>query len=246
MANLTGEERSNYVRNMFSQIAERYDLMNRIMTFGQDTHWRAEVLQKAGLRDEALLLDLGTGTGDLAFDAGAAQPGVKTVAADFTLDMMLIGKQRRNIDDAATNRLFWSGADATQLPFCDDVFDGVVSGFLLRNVNDLGRCLGEQFRVLVPGGRITTLDTTPTNSDLLAPMIHFYTHRIVPFLGDVVAGSSDAYTYLPESTEQFLAPEQLALRLHDAGFINVGYKRIMFDTVAIHWGTKPEEFGRVS
>ncbi|MFM8322402.1 MAG: class I SAM-dependent methyltransferase [Chloroflexota bacterium] len=237
MANLTGSERARYVQGMFTQIAGRYDLMNRIMTGGQDVAWRREAIHRCALQPGQRLLDLGAGTGDLAREALRQSPGVQVTAADFTLEMMRIGRQRHAARDP--HGLNWSAADATRLPFPAESFDAVVSGFLLRNVNDLPLSLSEQYRVLRPGGRFVSLDTTPPPNNLLKPFIRIHLHYIIPALGRLIAGQADAYTYLPESTEGFLRPEQTAVRLQEAGFEQVGFAPRMFGTMAIHWGRKP-------
>ncbi len=236
MTNLTGPERASYVQGMFTRIAPRYDRMNRLMTGGQDLAWRREVIRRAGLRPGARLLDLGAGTGDLTREARRQQPGVRALAADFTLEMMRVG-QASDIQ-AARPPLDWSAADAARLPFPAATFDAAVSGFLLRNVTDLPRVLSEQYRVLKPGGRIVTLDTTPPPDNALAPFIRFHLHTVIPTLGRLLAGQPEAYAYLPDSTENFLPPERLAARLMEAGFAQVGFVRRMFGTIAIHWGVK--------
>jgi demethylmenaquinone methyltransferase/2-methoxy-6-polyprenyl-1,4-benzoquinol methylase len=225
---------------MFGEIAPRYDLMNRIMTFGQDLRWRRSVIAQAGLHADSRLLDLGAGTGDLARTAHAAYPAIQAIAADFTIEMMRVGMARSQSLPDAPQLIRWAAADATRLPFPDRYFDAVVSGFLLRNVNDLPACLEEQFRVLKPGGRIVALDTTPPPVSLLRPLLRFHLHTVIPTLGRMIAGQAEAYHYLPDSTEDFLEPEQLAARLTDAGFRNVGFERRMLGTVAIHWGSRPD------
>lgn len=233
MANLTGNERARYVRGMFARIAHRYDLMNRLMTAGQDVRWRREVIQRAGLSPAGTLLDLGAGTGDLAQEARRQQPGCRVIAADFTLQMMQVGKRR-----PGSAALDWSAADALGLPFASRSFDAVVSGFLLRNVSDLPRALSEQLRVLKPGGRMVALDTTRPARNVLTPLVEFHLHTIIPTLGRMIAGDSEAYNYLPDSTQGFLAAETLAERMQAAGFRQVGFRRLMLATVAIHWGVK--------
>lgn len=233
MAHLTGTERARYVQGMFSRIARRYDLMNRLMTAGQDVRWRREVVRRAGIPKNGRLLDLGAGTGDLAWETRRQQPFSQPVAADFTLEMMRVGKSRPNFPS-----LDWSAADALHLPFLTETFDAVISGFLLRNVVDVPQALSEQYRVLKPGGRLVVLDTTQPTQNLLSPLIYFHLHVIIPFLGRIIAGASEAYTYLPESTEAFLQAEQLAAFFSQAGFKEIGFRRLMFGTVAIHWGRK--------
>jgi demethylmenaquinone methyltransferase/2-methoxy-6-polyprenyl-1,4-benzoquinol methylase len=222
---------------MFGRIAGRYDLMNRVMTAGQDSRWRREVIRRAGLPPGGRLLDLGAGTGDLAREAIRQASGITAVAADFTLEMLRVGKARRQ-PSASAIRLHWCGADATRLPFPDESFDAVVSGFLLRNVVDLPGCLAEQRRVLRPGGRLAALDTTPPPSSPAAPLIRFHLHTVIPTLGGWLTGQRDAYTYLPDSTESFLGPERLALRLIEAGFKGVGFQRRMLGTIGIYWGQR--------
>jgi demethylmenaquinone methyltransferase/2-methoxy-6-polyprenyl-1,4-benzoquinol methylase len=233
MAHLTGGERARYVQGMFSRIARRYDLMNRLMTAGQDVRWRREVIRRAELPASGRLLDLGAGTGDLAWEARRQHPHCRPLAADFTLEMMRVGMRRPNIPS-----MDWSAADALRLPFLAEAFDAVVSGFLLRNVMDISQALSEQYRVLKPGGRVVVLDTTRPTRNVLSPLINFHLHVIIPFLGRIIAGASEAYTYLPESTEAFLPAEQLAAYLSQAGFKEVAFRRLMFGTVAIHWGRK--------
>lgn len=234
MTHLTGSERGRYVQEMFTRIAPRYDLMNRLMTFGQDIAWRREVIRRAALSSGGRLLDLGAGTGDLAAEALRQRPEARVVAADFTLMMMQVGKA--NPERSALN---WSAADALRLPFASGAFDAVVSGYLLRNVGNLSQALEEQHRVLKPGGRIVVLDTTPPPGGPLGPFIRFHLHTVIPTLGKLLTGSAEAYSYLPDSTEGFLKAEALSARLQAAGFRAVGFRRLMLGTMAIHWGTKP-------
>lgn len=234
MANLTGPERARYVQRMFGRIAQRYDLMNRIMTAGQDALWRREVIRRAGIPPDGLLLDLGAGTGDLAREALLQRPACHPVAVDFTMEMMRVGRSR-----PGPLRVEWAAGDALSLPFPPGLFDAAVSGFLLRNVSDVHQVLQEQYRLLKPGGRIVALDTTRPPQNPLSPFINFHLHTVIPALGQWLAGDGSAYTYLPESTENFLGAEQLAARMIAAGFREVGFRRLMFGTIAIHWGNRP-------
>jgi demethylmenaquinone methyltransferase/2-methoxy-6-polyprenyl-1,4-benzoquinol methylase len=230
MTRLTGHERAANVQNMFTHIARRYDLMNRLMTGGQDIRWRRLVIQLARLNHHSCLLDLGTGTGDLARETLVQMPQAKVIAADFTLEMMRAGQKRGPLN--------FSSADALALPFRDSTFDAVVSGFLMRNVIDLQKALQEQYRVLKKGGRIVILDTTRPKKNLLSPFIWLHMHVVIPMLGRLLTGSSDAYRYLPETTEGFVTAEEMAVRMAAVGFKRVGYERFMFGTIAIHWGEK--------
>lgn len=232
MANLTSSDRVRYVQGVFNRIAPRYDLMNRLMSGGQDVFWRQEVIHKAQLPEKARLLDLGAGTGDLARTALQQRPACNPIAADFTLSMMIAGQRHTAIP------LKWTAADALQLPFPSATFDAVVSGFLLRNVADLDGALAEQRRVLKPEGWLVSLDTTRPSRNWLTPLMQFYLHRVIPALGKWITGQADAYTYLPDSTELFLPAEELAERISQAGFQHTGFHKRMFGSVAIHWGQK--------
>ena len=234
MTQLTGDERAAYVQNMFTRIARRYDLMNRLMTGFQDVRWRRLVIQLAGLKPDASLLDLGAGTGDLAREALRQQPAARVTAADFTLEMMRVGLRR----DVAMQRLYATAADALRLPFADASFEAVVSGFLMRNVADLHKALQEQYRVLGKGGRIVILDTTRPKKNILSPFIKFHMHVIIPALGGLVSGVRDAYRYLPDSTENFVTAEKMSALMAAVGFKRIGYERLMFGTIAIHWAEK--------
>ena len=228
MTQLTGQERATYVQKMFTQVAKRYDLMNRLMTGGQDIRWRRMVIKLARIDNSSALLDLGTGTGDIAREATTQFPQARVIASDFTHEMMRVGKK--------ISALNFSTADALKLPFKDSSFDAVTSGFLMRNVIDLQKALEEQFRMLKPGGRIVILDTTRPKKNILSPFIWVHMHVIIPTLGTLLTGQREAYNYLPDTTEGFVTAEELAARMIAAGFKKVDFKRLMFGTIAIHWG----------
>ena len=230
MTRLSGQERATYVQNMFTLIAKRYDLMNRWMTGGQDIRWRKRVIKLARLNQDSYLLDIGTGTGDLAREAITQFPQAKVIATDFTLEMMRVGQIK--------GLLNFSSADALCLPFQDASFDAVVSGFLMRNVIDLQKALQEQYRVLKSGGWIVILDTTRPKKNILSPLIGLHMHIVIPILGRLLTGVEEAYHYLPETTDGFVTAEEMASRIMAVGFKNVNYQRLMFGVIAIHWGAK--------
>lgn len=234
MAHLQGEERAQYVQNMFARIAGRYDRMNRLMTFGQDLKWRRYVIAQARLPHNGRLLDIATGTGDIAFEGLQQTPGLQAVGGDFTVEMMRAGQhlpRRQPIQ--------WVGADTLALPFPDDTFDAVTSGFLMRNVIDVPGAFQEQMRVTKPGGRVVVLESSPPKDNLLKPFIRIHLNYVIPTLGQWVTGNGDAYRYLPDSTQQFLGPEALAAAMQQAGLMDVRFKLFMFGTIAIHVGQKP-------
>lgn len=234
MADLTGEARARYVQGMFARIAGRYDLMNRLMTFGQDRRWRRQVIQKARLPAGGRLLDIATGTGDIALEGQRQQPGIQAVGGDFTIEMMQAGAA-----DPRRAAIRWVAADTLALPFPDETFDAVTSGFLMRNVIDVAGAFREQMRVTRPGGRIVVLESSPPKNNLLRPIIRIHLNSVIPALGKVVAGDAEAYRYLPDSTQQFQEPESLAQIMREAGLQDVVYRLYMFGTIAIHAGQKP-------
>lgn len=234
MSSLADENRARYVRGMFARIANRYDLLNRIMTFGQDRRWRREAISSLRMTSEARLLDVGAGTGDLSFEARRQRPNAHVVAVDFTNEMIDIGR-----DHPLGERTDWVIADALQLPFRKEAFEGVVSGFLMRNVDNVDAALTEQCRVLQPGGRMVCLETTPPAAGPLKAAIEFYLDHVIPALGRILAGDVDAYRYLPASTHGFLETGTLTERIHAAGFQAVHVALRMFGTVAIHACRKP-------
>lgn len=222
------------VRKMFDAIAHRYDLMNRVMTMGQDQRWRRFVVRTAGDPGDGWTLDLATGTGDIAALMTATHPAARVVGGDFSLNMLTEAKKR-----FAGERIDWQACDANRLPFADNTFQSVTFGYLLRNVDDAGRVLREVQRVLRPGGRVVCLDTTPPAKNLLYPFIRGYLRYGIPILGRLIADDEAAYAYLTGSTMGFYRAADLAALFTDSGFTRVGYRTFMCGTIAVHWGQKP-------
>ena len=218
------------------------------MTVGQDKRWRNLLVQEACLPPHGCLLDIATGTGDIAFEALRQNPELsQVVGADFTLPMMQVGQERwashhesdhqvghRQVKD----RLGWSGADTLHLPFPSNSFDAVTSGFLMRNVTDLAQALAEQIRVCKPGGRVLILEIPRPADDLIGRLFRAYFHNVVPVLGGLISGQQDAYSYLPASADAFLRPDELQAAMGQAGLQRVTYTMLMFNTVALHVGIK--------
>ena len=234
MAHLQGQERAQYVQSMFARIAGRYDLMNRLMTAGQDIKWRRYVIQQARLPENGRLLDIATGTGDIALEGLQQTAGLQAVGGEFTVEMMQAGKQLPE-----RQPIQWVGSDTLALPFPDNTFDAVTSGFLMRNVIDVPGAFREQMRVTKPGGHVVVLESSPPKKNLLRPFILIHLNHVIPLLGKLITGESDAYRYLPDSTQQFKSPDVLADIMRETGFQDVQYKLFMFGTVAIHTGRKP-------
>ena len=230
----SAEEKARFVRHMFDRISPRYDLMNRIMTLGQDIRWRKLAIDRAQLAPNARLLDIACGTGDLAIEAVRCRPSL-IVAADFSFNMIQQGREK-----AGRHRLIqFVAADGLQMPFRDNTFDAVVTGFSMRNVVDVDAFIREMARVVRPSGRVVILEITPLKSSIMKRIFQFYFQRIVPWLGGMIAGDREAYTYLPQSVEVFIPAEELKKRMEASGLNNVRYQKLNFGTVALHWGEVP-------
>lgn len=221
------------VRDMFDAIAGRYDLMNRVMTMGQDQKWRRFVIKMAGDPGRGRVLDLACGTGDIASLMHRVYPAAGVIGSDFSWNMLQVARQR-----FSGHAISWQACDANRLPFADNVFSAVSFGYLLRNVDDPLRVLKEVHRILGPGGRVVCLDTTPPERNLLYPFIILYFRFGIPLLGKCIARDKSAYSYLTGSTMGFATADELAAIFKEAGFERVGYKKFMMGTIAVHWGQK--------
>lgn len=235
MTTLTGDDKARYVRAMFGRIAGRYDIMNRLMTGFRDQSWRRLAVTAVAVPPDGVILDVGTGTGDFLPLLTHAAPEARAVGLDLTFEMMDVGRPK--LLDANGAAAFVQG-DALRLPFPDNTFDGLVNGFLLRNVANLPQALAEMLRVIKPGARAALLEITPVETPLWGDLFRVYFSHVVPRLGRAVAGAPDAYTYLPQSVERFVSADELKRLMTTAGFHDVRYTRLMLNTVALHIGEK--------
>ena len=225
------EEKPVFVRNMFADAARRYDRMNRIMTLGQDRRWRRLVVAACNLPPGGRLLDVATGTADIALEALRQHPDAFVIGADFTHEMMRIG-QAKDRD----GRIPFVEADALQLPFPDNAFDAACSGFLMRNVTDVAAAFAEQRRVVKPGGRVVCLEITRPATPVWRDIFHLYFFKLVPRISALLSSNKDAYNYLPHSTLAFPRPPQLAEIMRSVGLKNVAWRTMMLGTMALHVG----------
>ncbi|KJS54781.1 ubiquinone/menaquinone biosynthesis methyltransferase [Streptomyces rubellomurinus] len=228
----TQDGKGSDVHGIFQKIAGYYDRMNFVMTLGRHEKWCREVAARVAPARGGQLLDLATGTGVIALEAARRYPTVTVTGADFSAEMLRRAKAKPGADAVR-----WQHADATDLPFEDESFDGITEGYLLRNVADLPAVLREQHRVLKPGGRVVILETCPP-SGLVEPVVKWGMRVIVPLLGQVVARDRKSYTYLESSTRAFETPQSIAVVLRGLGFRDIGWRKKFFGTNVILWATK--------
>jgi demethylmenaquinone methyltransferase/2-methoxy-6-polyprenyl-1,4-benzoquinol methylase len=224
------------IQAMFSRIAPRYDLLNRLLSGGTDVAWRNRAARLLAPTAGETILDLCSGTGDLALAVARRSGGrARVVAADFTFEMLVLGKEKFRRRGAPIPE---AGADGLRLPFPDATFDGATAAFGIRNFEDLDRGLAELCRVLGPGGRLVVLEFTPEPTGPLAPLVRFHVKRLVPLLGRLVSRDGSAYQYLPDSVGRWPAPEALAARMRAAGFTSVDIHLLAFGVAAAHVARK--------
>jgi demethylmenaquinone methyltransferase/2-methoxy-6-polyprenyl-1,4-benzoquinol methylase len=254
------ERKAAYVHEMFVRIAGRYDLMNRLMTFGRDRAWRRYTVSQAclgsrpvdsrGLKPERVL-DVATGTGDLALEVLHQHPDAQVFGLDFVAEMLALAQQKaaaerwepRQRPDAQAPTPNCQppsllAGDALRIPFADGSFDAMVTGFALRNVTDIPAAFAEMARVTRPGGRVACLEIAKPRTPLFRQLFALYFYRLVPVLGGWITGQRSAYTYLPHSLTAFLTPDEIAGVLRQTGWREVRVRRLMFGTVAVHVGVR--------
>lgn len=228
-------DRSKQIQSMFSRIAGRYDLMNRLMTAGRDQAWRRAAARELRLDEDGWVLDLATGTGDLAFAVRAAYPRARVVAMDFSEAILREGVRKARA--RGERGVDWGVGDALALPFPDATFDGCTNAFLIRNVVDLPLCLREMRRVVKPGGRVVCMEITHPQTPIFKQLFTIYFYKLVPLIGGLIAGDPGAYSYLPNSLTRFPPAEPLKRIMQAAGYRDVRYRLLGFSTMAIHVGT---------
>jgi len=252
----TRDNKVAYVRSLFSRIAPRYDLMNRLMTLGFDLRWRRLAVRNllAPSRDGApsegprtinRVLDVATGTGDLAIELLRQNPALDVVGLDLVPEMLDVAGAKATAllgravgPGGSRGCLEFVEGDALRLPFADAEFDAVVTGFAMRNVLDIPSAFREMARVTRAGGRVACLELAKPRMPVFRRLFAFYFFRLVPLLGRILTGETAAYTYLPHSLSVFLTPDQIVEVMQSTGWRDVHYRRLMLGTVALHSGVR--------
>src|SRR6266849_6377729 len=234
------DKRESRIRRMFGDIAPRYDLLNHLLSLNVDRYWRWRTTRLAPPDGTAPILDLCTGTGDLAlaYDR-AAMRQAPIFGADFCHEMLIRADQKTRRRQAA-DRIRFLEADAQQLPFADEQFQITTVAFGLRNVADTDRGLAEMVRVTLPGGKVAILEFSRPRNWLFGRLYRFYFRRVLPMVGQLLSRSKDdAYHYLPASVMEFPDGEALAERLRKHGLSEVRWHPFTFGIATLYVGIKP-------
>jgi demethylmenaquinone methyltransferase / 2-methoxy-6-polyprenyl-1,4-benzoquinol methylase len=233
----TGGKRP-YVQRLFGRIARIYDLMNRLMSFGLDRHWRARAARYLALGTGQLGLDLGTGTADLAIAViRRSGPGTRMIGMDITPEMLEVGRKkltRLGLQDRIELRI----GDAEYIDLPDNSVDGCCSAFTVRNLGDIGQGFREMLRVVRPGGRVVCLEISHPPGKMFGWLFHLYFYRLAPLFGTIIGKAFEEYSYLPNSLTTFPDAPALKTIMEGAGWSEVGFYRLTRGIVAIHVGTK--------
>ena len=241
-----GSKRSQ-VERMFNNIAHSYDLLNHTLSLGIDRRWRSAAIGSlkpyfqpapAGQQPEGIsILDVATGTGDLAIMACRQLPSCTVVGCDISDGMMDIG--RRKVAEAGlSHRIQFQREDCSCLSFADSTFDAVVSAFALRNFEDLDRCLSEMRRVLRPGGRLSVIDLCTPVSFPMKQLFWLYRRLVMPLTGRLISRDDTAYTYLPQSMAAIPQADAMQQIISKAGFRNTNYRRLAFGMCILYTAEK--------
>lgn len=232
-------QRQQLVRTLFNRIAPRYDLLNRVISLRLDSRWRKRAVRALALGDhDGLVLDLGTGTGDLALTAATELKRKAGIfGLDFSFEMLRLAQAKKKKRAYGDRTEFILGT-ALNPPFKEQVFDAVMTAFVLRNIPDLGLFFSQAYRLLKPGGRLVSLDMFPPSTSLFALFYSLYFYRLVPWIGASLAQDRSAYQYLSDSVRSFDPPEAISQLLHQAGFEKIRIERFLRGAVCLHIAQK--------
>jgi demethylmenaquinone methyltransferase / 2-methoxy-6-polyprenyl-1,4-benzoquinol methylase len=231
-------EKESKVASVFHSVAQQYDVMNDLMSFGIHRLWKRFTIDASGVRPGNKVLDLAGGTGDLTakFSKLVGREG-KVILADINSSMLNVGRDKLR-DKGLVQNIEYVQANAQSLPFEDNTFDIITIAFGLRNVTDKDMALRSMYRVLKPGGRLLVLEFSKPEHEIINKIYDFYSFNILPKMGDLVAKDGESYQYLAESIRMHPDQETLKSMMNDAGFEQTSYKNLTDGVVALHKGYK--------
>lgn len=222
---------------MFNNIARRYDFLNHFLSLGIDKIWRRKTINTLkGISESPVLLDVASGTGDLAITALRLKPQ-KVIGIDISEEMLRFGKEKikkKGLD----HLIFLQKGDSENIEFQDNYFDGVSVAFGVRNFENLNKGLSEMFRVLKPGGKVAVLEFSKPKSFPVKQVYYFYFNRILPLIGKIISKDQSAYTYLPESVNQFPERDEFISELESVGFKDCKFRALSFGIASIYSAVK--------
>ena len=229
-----GQEKKKYVKQMFNDISHHYDKLNLLSSFGIDRYWRNKLINTITLSKESFLLDVATGTGDLAFGFYKKYKS-NVIGVDIADKMIDIANKKAK--KYQTNNLQFIVGDAESMIFDDNKFDALTISYGFRNLGFYDKALSEFYRVLNNNGKIAILEFSNPTSRWFKPLFQFYFKKIIPFLGSIFT-RKDAYMYLPESVDYFLKREEVCSKMKEAGFENISYIDMTFGVCTLYIGEK--------
>lgn len=230
------DEKETLVRNVFDSVASKYDLMNDLMSLGIHRLWKDGLIEWLNPRPDMRLLDVGGGTGDIAFRF-LKRGGGSVMVSDINPNMLEVGKKRA-LDKGIVENIEWQVADVEKLPFDDNSFDAVTIAFCIRNVTHPEQGLREMYRVLKPGGRFLCLEFSQVTTAGLDKLYDWWSFNALPEIGEKIAKDRDSYQYLAESIRNFPTQEVWAQKMRMAGFAQVKYRNFSHGIAALHSGWK--------
>ena len=232
------DDKVGLVRNLFTNVSSKYDLMNDVMSFGVHRLWKDALMDWLNPQPGQHLIDVAGGTGDLAFRfLKRTSKSAKVTVLDITEGMLHEGRKRSEVENLS-NSIEWVCGDAMSLPFQDNYFDIYTISFGIRNVTDIQRAINEANRVLKIGGRIMVLEFGKVSDDLFRKFYDSYSFNVIPKLGHFIAGEEESYRYLVESIRKFPDQEKFLRMIEKSGFKNVKYRNLSLGIAAIHSGWK--------
>ena len=227
-------QKTNLVQNVFDNVANKYDLMNDIMSFGMHRLWKNELIRLMNIQNNQKVLDIGCGTGDIGIKISKLNSSVSIFLGDLNLSMLEYGKNKKTNN----KNLNWININAEKLPFKNNFFDKFIISFCLRNVTDLKKALKESYRVLKSGGEFYCMEFSKAENDFIERFYKNYKKNAIPLMGKLIAKNKNAYKYLSESIDEFPKQDVILKELNNIGYTETFYLNLLGGIVCIHKGWK--------